>query len=68
MFSSKRANNLVNKIYERTLRLINNDYENRFNGLLEIDNEVTFQNNQKLMIEIYKCVNGPSHSITNETF
>ena len=52
------------------MRLIHNDYENRFNGLLEINNEVNFhvKNNQKLMIEVHKCVNGLSNCITNEIF
>ena len=38
----------MNKINERTLRLMHNDYENIFNGILEIKNEVTFhiKNNQ----------------------
>lgn len=54
MLSAKRANNLVDKIHEKTLRLLHNDYENRFNDLLETNNEVTFhvKNNQKLMIEV----------------
>lgn len=54
MLSAKRANNLVDKIHEKTLRLLYNDYENRFNDLLETNNEVTFhvKNNQKLMIEV----------------
>ena len=55
MFSSKLANNLVNKIHETTLRLTHNDHENRLNDLLEINNEVTFhaKNNKKLMIEVF---------------
>ena len=70
MFSSKKSNNLVNKIHERTLRLIHNDYDKSFNDLLNIDNEVTFhtKNIQKLMIEVYKYVNGLSNSITNVIF
>ena len=55
MFSCTRAKNLVNKIHGRTLRLIHNDYENRFSDVLETDDEViTFhvKNSQKLMIEI----------------
>ena len=70
MFSSKRSNNLINKIHERTLRLIHNDYESNFSDLLKIKNEVTFhvKNNQKLMTEVYKYVNGLSNSITCEIF
>ena len=60
MFNSKLAYNLFNKIYEKTLRLIHNDYENRFIGLLEINNEVTLyvKNNKKRMIEVHEYVNG----------
>ena len=70
MSSFKRANNLVNKIHERTLRLIHNSHEYRFNGLSEIKNEVTFhiKKNQKLMIELYKYFNGLLNSITNKIF
>ena len=52
MLSAKRANNLVDKIHEKTLRLLHNDYENRFNDLLETNNEVTFhvKNSQKYII------------------
>ena len=52
MLSAKRANNLVEKIHEKTLRLLHNDYENRFNDLLETNNEVNFhvKNNQKYII------------------
>ena len=72
LFSSKRVNNLVNKIHERMVRLIRNDYENRFNGLLEINNEVTFhvkkKTKKKQMTRVYECANGLSNSITNEIF
>lgn len=62
MCKSKRANNLVNKMHEWTLRLINNENENRFNDQLKMNNEVTFhvRNTQKLMIKVY--FNGLSNS------
>ena len=52
------------------LRLIHNDYENRFKDLLEVNNEVTFhvKINQKLTIEVYKYVNGLSNPVTNKIF
>ena len=45
--------------FEKTLRLIHNDFENKSNDLLEINNEVTFHahNNQKPMIEVHKSIN-----------
>ena len=43
---------------------------NRFNGLLEVNKEVTVyvESNLKLMIEVYKYANGLSNSITNDIF
>ena len=69
-FSSKGEYNLVNKIHERKLKIIHNDCENRFNGLWEINNEVTShaKNNKKFIIEIYIYVNRLSNSITNKIF
>ena len=67
MFSYKRTNNVM-KIYERTLRLIHNNYENRLNGLFEINNKTTFYvkrinlSNYINMDVIY--VNGLSNCVT----
>ena len=49
-------------MHEWTLRLINNENENRFNDQLKMNNEVTFhvRNTQKLMIKVY--FNGLSNS------
>lgn len=43
---------------------------NRFDGLLEVNKEVTVyvESNLKLMIEVYKYANGLSNSITNDIF
>ena len=43
---------------DRFVRILHNDYENRSNGLLEINNEATFhvKNNQKLTIDVYKYI------------
>ena len=39
MFCSRKSNNLVNKVQERTLRLIYKDNENNFQTLLNENNE-----------------------------
>ena len=39
MFCSRKSNNLINKVQERALRLITNDYQSSFNILLDKCNE-----------------------------
>ena len=41
MFSSRTANNLINKIHERSIRIVNGDNESNFENLLEKDKEIT---------------------------
>ena len=54
MFCSRKSNNFVNKVQERTLRLTYKDNENNFQTLLnEIDETYIHQRNlQFLMTEI----------------
>ena len=54
MFCSRNANNLINKIQERSLRLITNDKTSTFEHLLQPNNEVTThqRNLQVLMVEV----------------
>ena len=60
MFCSRNANNLINKIQERSLRLITNDKTSTFEHLLQANNEITTHhgNLQVLMIEVLKIING----------
>ena len=41
MFCSRNTNNLINKIQERSLRLITNDKTSSFEHLLKANNEIT---------------------------
>ena len=41
MFCSRKSNNLVNKVQERTLRLIYKDNENNFQTFLNENNETS---------------------------
>ena len=41
MFSSRRSNNLINKVHERSLRLITNDQNSSFETLLQNINDIT---------------------------
>ena len=56
MFCSRGANNRINKLHERALRLVYDDYETSFSDLLAIDGSFTVHhtNYQTLLLEIYK--------------
>ena len=41
MFSSRLSNNLINKVHERSLRLITNDQNSSFETLLQNINDIT---------------------------
>ena len=62
MFCSRSCNNKINKLQERALRLVYNDYESSFDVLLNKNKSFSIhhQNIQKLMIEVYKSLNKPS--------
>ena len=70
MFCSRTANNRINKIHERSLRVIYDDYNISFDELLQLNCETTIhlKNVQNLMIEVYKFLHGLSPPIMNEVF
>jgi len=55
MFHSRKSNLKINKLHERALRIVYDDYQSTFNELLEKDGSLTIhhQNIHRLMIEIY---------------
>ena len=53
MFRSRNANNLIDKILESFLRLITNDKTSTFEHLLQANNEITQENLQVLMVEVF---------------
>ena len=59
MFSSRTANNLINKIHERSIRIVNGDNESNFENLLEKDKEITIhqRNLQIFMTEVFEIIN-----------
>ena len=59
MFHSRKLNNRINKIHERSLRLVYDDNFSNFEELLNKDDSVTIheRNIQVLAIELYKVVN-----------
>ena len=70
MFHSRKMNNRINKIHERSLRIVFNDNASSFRELLIKDNSVTIheRNIQNLAIELYKIVNGFSPDIMSIVF
>ena len=70
MFSSRRSNNLINKVHERLLRLITNDESSSFKTLLQNINDITVhqRNLQILMTEVYKIIQGEAPAIMKNLF
>ena len=70
MFCNRTSMNKINKIQERCLRLISNDYTTRPNDLLLFSNEISTHQRciNFLMVEVYKFLNGLSPDIMNEVF
>ena len=70
MFHSRKLNNCINRIHERALRIIYNDYESSFHVLLNKDNSSTIneRNLKKLAIEIFKVKNGNAPELMKDIF
>ena len=70
MFSGKGANNKINKIQKRALRVLLDDYDAPFADLLVRSNEKTvhFQNLQRLMVEICQTLNHENPLFLSELF
>ena len=67
---SRTLNNKINRILERALRMVYNDYKSNFKELLEPDHSFTFHERsiQYLPIKAYKVKNGLSPVILNDVF
>ena len=70
MFSSRKANNLINRIHERSIRIVSSDIESNFENLLGKNKEITIhqRNLQVLMIEVFKIINGYAPPIMDNIF
>ena len=70
MFHSRKLNNRINKIQERSLRIVYQDYHSSFKELLEKDKSFTVhhRNIQTLSIELYKVAYGIAPEITKLVF
>ena len=70
MCHSRSINNRINRLHDRALRLVYNDYHSTFDELLERDNSVSVhtKNLQFLATEIYKFKNNISPQIMEQLF
>ena len=68
MFHNRALNNRINKIHERTLRLVYQNKNLSFSELLELDSAVTIheRNLQVLVTEIFKVKNNLSPEIMKQ--
>ena len=62
MFCSRESNDKINRFHERSLRIVNNDFESSYEELLSKCNSLSVhdQHIHRLAIEIYKVANGLS--------
>ena len=70
MFCGKTANNRINQLHKRALRVFQSDYTATFEELLIKSKEITIHcgNLQKLMIEIYEYTNYIRPAVLTEFF
>ena len=70
LFCNRTINARINRIHERSLRIVYNDYVSTFNELLTNDKSFTIhhRNIQTLAIEIYKVINNISPLIMKDIF
>ena len=69
MFHSRTLNSRVNKLNERALRIVYQDYASSFTELLEKDSSRTIHDrNIQLATELFKVKNRLSPPFTNEVF
>ena len=70
MFYSRKVNNKINKLFERTLRIVYQDDISNFDELLRKDNSFSIhhQNIQTLTIDMYKVHYGLSETSFYDIF
>ena len=70
MFHSRSINNKINRLHERVLRIVYNDFKSSFKNLLEKDETVSIhvKNFQKLATEMFKMLKNFSVPLMSELF
>ena len=58
MFCTRKSNNLINKIHERSFRIVTHDKNGNFEDLLKSNNQITVhqKNLQVLMTKVFKIM------------
>ena len=69
MFFNRKSLQKFNKIQERYLRLMTNNYQLSYEDLLDLTNEISPHQRclNSLMTKVYKCLNGISPDVMNDT-
>ena len=70
MFHSRSINNKINRLHERVLRIVYNEFKTSFKNLLEKDGTVSIhvKNLQKLATEMFKISKNVSVPLMSELF
>ena len=70
MFYDRKTNNKINRLHERALRIVYDNYDLSFDELLSLDNScrIHHRNIQYLGIELFKQKNGISPEIVADVF
>ena len=70
MYHNRTLNNKINRLHERSLRLIHKNFNGTFQDLLKIENDFTIheRNLQKLAIEMYKVKKNLSPTLIQGLF
>ena len=70
MFCNRKSMKRIYKIQERYLLLMRNNYELSYEEVLDLTNDISPYQRclNSLMTEVYKCLNGISPEIMNDTF
>ena len=70
MFHSRKSNNRINRLHERSLRIVYNDYNSTFEELLMKDNSVSIhhRNLQVFATLLYKIINNQSPELLTNIF
>ena len=70
MFHSRKLNERINHIHERTLRIVYKDFNSSFQDLLMEDNplNIHLRKLQKFVTEIFKVKSGLSPELMNDVF
>ena len=70
MFTSEGLNKKINRIHEKSLRLVLNDHQSTLDEMLDTLNEKTIHQQciERLLTEVYKFLNSYSLDIMNKVF